>query len=149
MLDQPPAIALGLDEYDGDFYAGDVTGKPIEDLVPDYGILDRSTTNIRYATPTSHTRREAASGNATSAACLKLEGAQRDATPLTEFVRGVDEMYGPRRDLMLMDNNVVASARFKEIIAEIRDLGFTPGAKLKRAGERVAVTTTRRLQSGR
>jgi hypothetical protein len=46
-------------------------------------------------------------------------------------------MYGPRRDLILMDNNVVASARFKEIIAEIRDLGFTPGTKLKRAGERV------------
>lgn len=31
-----------------------------------------------------------------------------------------------------MDNNVVASAKFREIIAEIRDLGFTPGAKLKR-----------------
>jgi hypothetical protein len=31
-----------------------------------------------------------------------------------------------------MDNNVVASARFKEIIAEIRDLGFQSGAKLKR-----------------
>ena len=46
-------------------------------------------------------------------------------------------MYGPRRDLMLMDNNVVASARFKEIIAEIRDLGFVRGAKLKRDGERV------------
>ena len=68
----------------------------------------------------------------------KLEGAQRDATPLTQFVHGVDEMYGPRRDLMLMDNNVVASARFKEIIAEIRDLGFTRGAKLKRADERIA-----------
>src|SRR6266853_1189153 len=31
-----------------------------------------------------------------------------------------------------MDNNVVASPRFKEVIAEIRDLGFTPGAKLTR-----------------
>lgn len=41
LLEKPPAIALGLDEYDGDFYAGDVTGKPIEDLVPDYGILDQ------------------------------------------------------------------------------------------------------------
>jgi hypothetical protein len=39
---------------------------------------------------------------------------------------------------MLMDNNVVASARFKEIIAEIRDLGFVRGAKLQRPGERVA-----------
>jgi hypothetical protein len=34
-----------------------------------------------------------------------------------------------------MDNNVTASPRFREIIAEIRDLGFTPGAKLKRAYE--------------
>ena len=47
-------------------------------------------------------------------------------------------MYGPRRDLMLMDNNVVASPRFKDILAEIRDLGFHRGAKLKRKGERVA-----------
>lgn len=38
-----------------------------------------------------------------------------------------------------MDNNVVASPRFKEIIAEIRDLGFLPDAKLKRAKERSAV----------
>ncbi len=38
-----------------------------------------------------------------------------------------------------MDNNVVASPRFKDIIAEIRDLGFTPGAKLHRTGARAAV----------
>ena len=67
----------------------------------------------------------------------KLEGAQRDATPLTQFVQSIDQLYGAKRDLILMDNNVVASARFKEIIAEIRDLGFTPGAKLKRDHERV------------
>jgi hypothetical protein len=54
-------------------------------------------------------------------------------------VRAIDAMYGPKKDLMLMDNNVVASARFKEIIAEIRDLGFTPGAKLRRPGDRAAV----------
>ena len=33
-----------------------------------------------------------------------------------------------------MDNNITASARYKEVIAEIRDLGFEPGAKLKRPG---------------
>jgi hypothetical protein len=38
-----------------------------------------------------------------------------------------------------MDNNVVASPRFKEIIAEIRDLGFVPGAKLRRPQDRVAM----------
>ena len=47
LLYKPPAVALGLDEYDGDFYAGDTTGTPIEDLVPDYGILDQ----IEYEYP--------------------------------------------------------------------------------------------------
>jgi hypothetical protein len=37
-----------------------------------------------------------------------------------------------------MDNNVVASPRFREIIAEIRDLGFQKGATLRRPGERGA-----------
>jgi hypothetical protein len=137
LLDGAPARSLQLDEFDGDFYADDVTGTPIEDLVPDYSILDQ----IDYRYPV----RDAYFAYA-SRGCIrkchfcgvpKLEGAQRDATPLTEFVHAVDEMYGPRRDLMLMDNNVVASARFKEIIAEIRDLGFVQGARLKRDGERV------------
>lgn len=137
LLDGAPARSLQLDEFDGDFYADDLSGTPIEDLIPDYSILNQ----IEYQYPV----RDAYFAYA-SRGCIrkchfcgvpKLEGAQRDATPLREFVRGVDEMYGPRRDLMLMDNNVVASARFKEIIAEIRDLGFVPGAKLKREGERV------------
>jgi hypothetical protein len=138
LLDGPPATALQLDEFDGDFYADDLAGTPIEDLVPDYKILDQ----IDYRYPV----RDAYFAYA-SRGCIrkchfcgvpKLEGAQRDATPLTEFVTAVDRLYGPKRDLILMDNNVVASTRFKEIIAEIRDLGFTPGAKLQRPHERVA-----------
>jgi hypothetical protein len=58
---------------------------------------------------------------------------------LTALVRAIDDIYGPKKDLMLMDNNVVASPRFKDIIAEIRDLGFTPGAKIRRSQEKVAV----------
>lgn len=138
LLDRSLPDALQLSADDGDFYADDRGGTSVEDLIPDYSILDQ----IDYRYPV----RDAYFAYA-SRGCIrkchfcgvpKLEGAQRDATPLTQFVHGVDKMYGPRRDLMLMDNNVVASARFKEIIAEIRDLGFTPGAKLKRAGERVA-----------
>lgn len=137
LLDGPPAKSLQLDAFDGDFYADDLSATPIEDLVPDYSILDQ----VDYRYPV----RDAYFAYA-SRGCIrkchfcgvpKLEGAQRDATPLTEFVSAVDKLYGPRRDLILMDNNVVASARFKDIIAEIRDLGFVPGAKLKRDGERI------------
>jgi hypothetical protein len=67
----------------------------------------------------------------------KLEGGQRDTDSLSGVVRGIEQLYGPKKDLILMDNNVVASPRFKEIVAEIRDLGFTPGAKIRRPTERV------------
>jgi hypothetical protein len=61
-----------------------------------------------------------------------LEGDQRDVQPLSMLVNRVRDLYGEKKDLVLMDNNIVASARFREIIAEIRDLGFAGGAKLKR-----------------
>jgi hypothetical protein len=138
LLDKAPATALHLDEYDGDFYAGDLDGTPIEDLVPDYDILEQI--DYKYAV------RDAYFAYA-SRGCIrkchfcgvpKLEGGLREGAPLTGLVSQIDTAYGAKRDLILMDNNVVASARFKDIIAEIRDLGFTPGAKLKRAHERVA-----------
>ena len=129
-----PPISLQLDEFAEELYADDRTGTPIEDLVPDYSILDQ----VDYHYPV----RDAYFAY-TSRGCIrkchfcgvpKLEGAQRDTDHLSGFVRAIDDLYGPKKDLILMDNNVVASPRFKEIIAEIRDLGFTPGAKLQRAG---------------
>jgi hypothetical protein len=134
LLSQPPAVALELDEFSEELYADDVHGRPIEDLVPDYSILDQ----VEYQYPV----RDAYFAYC-SRGCIrkchfcgvpKLEGAMRDTESLTAIVRAIEEMYGPKKDLILMDNNVVASPRFKDIMAEIRDLGFTPGAKLHRPG---------------
>ena len=66
----------------------------------------------------------------TVCAVPKLEGEQRDAESITSVVRNIEARYGPKKDLILMDNNVVASPRFHDIIEEIRDLGFLPDAKL-------------------
>ena len=60
--------------------------------------------------------------------------------PLSKLVEGVEAKYGPKKDLILMDNNITASSRYKEIIAEIRDLGFTSGSRLERDG-RTSQTT--------
>lgn len=139
LLSDAPAVSLELDEFAEELYADDRDGKPIEDLIPDYSILDQ----VEYRYPV----RDAYFAY-TSRGCIrkchfcgvpKLEGMQRDTDSLTGVVKAIDELYGPRKDLILMDNNVVASPRFKEIIAEIRDLGFTPGAKLHRAGARTPV----------
>src|SRR5262249_38194280 len=80
LLDKGPAQSLQLSEFDGDFYADDFIGNAIEDLIPDYSILDQ----IEYQYPV----RDAYFAYA-SRGCIrkchfcgvpKLEGAQRDAT---------------------------------------------------------------------
>lgn len=132
LLDQSPAFSLELSSEDGDFGTNDIASTPIEELVPDYSILDHVTYNYPV--------RDAYFGYA-SRGCVrkcsfcgvpKLEGAQREMPPITSLVRGVEERFGPKKDLILMDNNVAASARYKEVVAEIRDLGFQSGALFER-----------------
>ena len=139
LLSAPPAIALQLDDFAEELYADDINGTPIEDLVPDYDIIDQI--DYKYSVYDAYFAY-------TTRGCIrkchfcgvpKLEGPQRDIESLTEVVRAIEHLYGPKKDLILMDNNVVASPRFKSIIAEIRDLGFVPGARFLREGMRVPV----------
>ena len=137
LLDGPPAQALQLSASDGEFGADDTMGIPIEERVPDYDILE----DISYTYPVH----DAYFGYA-SRGCIrkchfcgvpKLEGAQREMPSLEKLVRSIEDMYGSKKDLILMDNNITASARYKEVIAEIRDLGFIPGHDLIRNGHRL------------
>ena len=137
LLDQSPVQSLQLSIEDGDFGVEDIYGIPIEERVPDYSILEQ----IEYLYPV----RDAYFGYA-SRGCVrkckfcgvpKLEGAQREMPPLSNLVYGVSKSYGEKKDLVLMDNNVTASSRYSEVIAEIRDLGFARGAKLLRNKKRI------------
>ena len=132
LLDGSPAASLQLSSDEGEFGADDLLGTPIEERVPDYSILGQ----IEYQYPVH----DAYFGYA-SRGCVrkckfcgvpKLEGAQRDMPPLSHLVSGVVRAHGEKKDLILMDNNVTAAPRYKEIIAEIRDLGFGSGATLQR-----------------
>ena len=135
LLDTPPALALGLSEEACDFGAEDLTGTPVEELVPDYGILDQ----IDYHYPVHDAYFGYASRGCVRKCAFcgvpKLEGPQREMPPLSTLVNGVDRMYGPKKDLVLMDNNITASAQYREVIAQIRDLGFESGAKQERPGK--------------
>ena len=135
LLDGPPAQSLQLSKIDDDFGADDVFSQPIENRVPDYSILD----DISYIYPVHD-----AYFGYSSRGCIrkchfcgvpKLEGAQKEMPSLFNLVDGITKKFGPKKDLILMDNNVTASARYKEIIAEILDLGFYKGAKLARDGK--------------
>lgn len=132
LLDGPPALVLQLDDFVGELYSEDMTSRPIEDHIPDYTILDQ----IDYQYPVRDAYFAYASRGCIRSCSFcgvpKLEGGLRDTNSLSTIVEGIERLYGSKKDLILMDNNVVASRRFREIVAEIRDLGFTPGAKLAR-----------------
>jgi len=134
LLSGSPARALQLDDFAEELYSEDNSGTPIEDLIPDYSILDQI--KDQYVYPVNDAYFAYASRGCVRKCHFcgvpKLEGAQRDALPITGVVEGINRRFGPKKDLMLMDNNIAASKHFKNIIAEIRDLGFVPGSTLKR-----------------
>ena len=134
LLDKSPAESLQLDADEGDFYADDLNSTAIEEHTPDYSILEHISDEYVYPV------HDAYFGYA-SRGCVrkchfcgvpKLEGGQRDGTSISELIQRISKEHGEKRDLLLMDNNVTASPRYRDIIAEIRDNGFEKGAKLKR-----------------
>ena len=136
LLDGPPATALQLEADQFEFGADDTLGTPIEELVPDYSILD----HVDYQYPVN----DAYFGYA-SRGCVRkcsfcgvpqLEGPQRDMPPLSNWVNGIKNRHGEKKDLVLMDNNVAAAPKYQEIIAEIAGLGFEAGATMTRSDNR-------------
>ena len=132
LLNKAPAKSLQLDDFSEEFYSDDITSTPIEQLIPDYSILEQ----IEYEYPVRDAYFVYASRGCVRKCSFcgvpKLEGDFWDTDSITNIVKGIEKKYGAKKDLIFMDNNVVASPRFKEIMAEIRDLGFGKNAKLTR-----------------
>ena len=103
----------------------------IDNLPLDYSILDE----IEYKYPMSN----AFYGYMTRGCIRKcafcavptLEDKYIPYIPLKDRIEKVREIYGDQKDLLLMDNNVLASQNFPEIIQDIIDAGFAKNAKFK------------------
>ena len=132
LLNKAPAKSLQLDDFSEEFYSDDITSTPIEQLIPDYSILE----HIEYEYPVKDAYFVYASRGCVRKCSFcgvpKLEGDFWDTDSITNIVNGIEKKYGAKKDLIFMDNNVVASPKFQEIMAEIRDLGFEKDAKLTR-----------------
>ncbi|WP_333861614.1 hypothetical protein [Clostridium sp.] len=50
---------------------------------------------------------------------------------IKEQIEYINKRYGPKKNLLLLDNNVLASNRFDDIIDEIKACGFYKGAMFK------------------
>ena len=66
--------------------------------------------------------------NCTFCAVKTLEPIYFPYVSITDNIKRIDTEFGPKRDLLLMDNNVLRSPRFNEIVDEIKALGFQKGA---------------------
>jgi len=57
----------------------------------------------------------------------KLEPVYKEYLPVSEQVKMAEAKCGAKRDLLLLDNNVLASCKFNEIIEDIKRAGFSNG----------------------
>jgi hypothetical protein len=100
----------------------------IDELPLDYSILDE----IDYNYPTANAyfgyMTRGCVNRCVFCAVPQLEPIYCNYIGIKSKIDKVNECFGERRDLLLMDNNVFASERFDEIIDEIKDCGFKKGA---------------------
>jgi radical SAM superfamily enzyme YgiQ (UPF0313 family) len=86
LLSAAPAVSLQLDDFSEELYSDDRTGKPIEDLIPDYGILEQ----IDYKYPVHDAYFTYASRGCIRKCSFcgvpKLEGDQRDTESISAMV---------------------------------------------------------------
>lgn len=117
---------VGILNIPGQLDKGDT--QIIDELPLDYSILDE----IEYKYPMAN-----AFYGYMSRGCIRhcpfcavptLEPVYNPYIELTDRVSKTRADFGDQKDLLLMDNNVLASEHFEEIIQEIKDCGFERGA---------------------
>lgn len=135
-------IIPGLLDTPGILDPGDKT--KIDTLTPDYGILNEANhiyelqnCYIGYAT-------RGCPNGCGFCAVHQIEPEFKSYLPLRKMVQLVEELYGEKRDLILLDNNVLASERFVDIINDIKALGFSKGAQFSYKNKTGRITTVNR-----
>ena len=101
----------------------------IDQIVPDYGILD----DIDYVYPYHDAYfLSATKGCGNRCGFCAVQTLEPDFVPyidIREKIAAIDKQFGPKKDLLLMDNNVLRSPNFNQIIDDIIEAGFGRGAR--------------------
>lgn len=100
----------------------------IDELPLDYSILEE----IDYVYPANNAyfayMTRGCVNKCKFCAVPKLEPQYCDYIGLKQRIEFTDKRFGARKDLLLLDNNVLASKCYNQIIDEIKDCGFGVGA---------------------
>ena len=100
----------------------------IDDLPLDYSILDEI--DYEYPTKSAYFTFMTKGCTRKCAFCSVpiLEPTYKPKIDTADKFFSIKEKFGEQQNLLLMDNNVLASPRFLEIIDEIKEMGFVNGA---------------------
>lgn len=115
LLNEPGKLGLPGDEC-------------IDQIVPDYSILDE--TNYKYPFRDAYflSATKGCGNKCGFCAVQTLEPTFVPYMDIKERIKKIDEKYGQKKDLLLMDNNVLRSPQFNQIIDDIIEAGFGKGA---------------------
>ena len=138
---QPKEIeeATGIKPHCGTLHTKAINGKGgdidednpyvIDELPLDYSILDE----IDYEYPDGGSYYSYSTRGCIRrcgfCAVWTLEPKYQEYIPLHDRIARTRRLYGEQQNLLLMDNNVLASPRLKDIVEDIKSCGFTKGAK--------------------
>lgn len=118
LLNEPGKLGLPGDEC-------------IDQITPDYSMLE----DVDYVYPFNDAYFLSATkgcGNKCGFCAVQtLEPTFIPYIDIKDRIKAIDERFGPKKDLILMDNNVLRSPRFNDIIDDIIAAGFGKGATYK------------------
>jgi hypothetical protein len=119
LLDKPGVLDPNLKKAEGVI---------VDDLALDYSILDEI--DYEYPTQSAYFTFMTKGCTRKCAFCSVpiLEPTYKPKIDTTDKFANIKRKYGEQQNLLLMDNNVLASPKFVEIIDEIKEMGFVKGA---------------------
>lgn len=100
----------------------------IDDLPPDYEILQQVKFNYNYADAYLGYATRGCPRNCDFCAVNKFEPLYFPYIDIKRIINEVKNRFGEKQNLLLMDNNVLFSKSFDKIIDDIKAVGFTKGA---------------------
>lgn len=118
LLNEPGKLGLPGDEC-------------IDQITPDYSMLE----DVDYVYPFNDAYfLSATKGCGNKCGFCAVQTLEPTFIPYIDIkgrIKAIDERFGPKKDLILMDNNVLRSPRFNDIIDDIIAAGFGKGATYK------------------
>lgn len=107
----------------------------VDSSIPDYSIIDsQCNVLLNYIYPTSDCYIAYATRGCIRkcqfCAVHKIEPNFSNGLSIARQVNAIKRNFGEKKDLLLLDNNILASDKFEEIIEEIKSIGFERGKNI-------------------